>query len=137
MIPDINEQQELRTNPDPFAPPLEMPNGNDRKPEFRSRGRAFLIGCRNGFLWSVAIGAPLSWVMVPAMPRRRSFDEAGNLIPWVDEIGWLGLFQLVAPGLASISAIWTLSAGVAELITHIRQQRSIVKEAPPVQAERY
>ncbi|MEP5990223.1 MAG: hypothetical protein ABJ301_13290, partial [Rhodopirellula bahusiensis] len=64
---------------------------------FVSARQAFLIGCRNGFLWSVLVGLPIAWIVVPAIPRRGAFDAEGNCIPMSEEFGWLGLIERVAP----------------------------------------
>lgn len=66
----------------------------------------------------------MACIVASAIPRRRSFDASGNIIPFPDETSWLGLFHLVAPGLAFISAIWTVSTGFSLMVKHLRHQHT-------------
>tara|TARA_R110002072_G_scaffold302551_1_gene486286 strand:- start:376 stop:744 length:369 start_codon:yes stop_codon:yes gene_type:complete len=120
----MNEQNNMRAKPDPFKPPRAELLEPARPTEFRSAGHAFLIGCRNGFFWSIVLGGPMACFFVPTFPRVRSFDASGNVIPLPDEISWLAFFNLVAPLFAFISAIWTVSAGFSLMVKHLRQQRT-------------
>ncbi|WP_037227556.1 hypothetical protein [Rhodopirellula baltica] len=120
----MNEQNNTRAKPDPFKPPRAELLEPARPTGFRSAGHAFLIGCRNGFFWSIVLGGPMACLLVPTFPRVRSFDANGNVIPFPDEISWLAFFNLAAPFFAFISAIWTVSAGLSLLVTHLRHQHT-------------
>ncbi|WP_173391550.1 hypothetical protein [Rhodopirellula baltica] len=66
----------------------------------------------------------MACLLVPTFPRVRSFDANGNVIPFPDEISWLAFLNLAAPFFAFISAIWTVSAGLSLLVTHLRHQHT-------------
>lgn len=117
----MNEQIDPRANPDPYKPPQEISIEPEPQTQFRSARHAFLIGCRNGLIWSVVLGGPMTWFIVPILPRQRSFDAEGNLIPLIEQVGWAEVLRQSLPAFIGIAAIWTVSAGIAALNKHVRQ----------------
>ncbi len=67
---------------------------------------------------------PISFFVVPVIPRRMVRDSSGNLIPYFDSVGYLGMTQEVLGFVAPISVIWTLSAGFVGLVRYFRIHRA-------------
>ena len=55
--------------------------------------KAVLVSCRNGLLWSLTVMVPISFLVVPAIPRRLVRDQNGNAVPYVESVGYLGMMQ--------------------------------------------
>ncbi|KLU03017.1 putative transmembrane protein [Rhodopirellula islandica] len=127
----MNDKSKPHSKPDPFQPPHTIPDEGERKSESRSLAHAFFIGCRNGFFWSLLVAPPVAWFVAPVIPRHRTPDSEGNLPSLLEEFGWFGMIERAAPGLVSISIIWTLSAGLSSLIDRARQQQSQASNQNP------
>ncbi|MCR9210682.1 MAG: hypothetical protein NXI28_20840 [bacterium] len=82
--------------------------------------KAVFVGCRNGLLWSLAVMVPVSYLVVPAMPRGLVRDQDGNILPYIESVGYLGMMQEMFGLVAPIAVIWTLSACAVGLLRYMR-----------------
>ena len=96
----------------------------------RSALNAALAGCRNGLLWSLAVMLPISFLVVPAIPRRMTQDSAGNIVAPAESVGYLGMINAMFCFVAPIAAIWTLSAGAVGLIRYTRSRGMLPRATP-------
>ncbi|WP_145167537.1 hypothetical protein [Rubripirellula lacrimiformis] len=106
---------------------------NDPRSAYRANSafKAVLISCRNGLLWSLAVMVPISFLVVPAIPRRLVRDQNGDAVSYIESAGYLGMIQEMLGLVAPIAMIWTLSAGAVGLIRYARTGGLLPLDARP------
>ena len=74
---------------------------------------------------------PISFLVVPAIPRRLVRGSDGRAVPYIESVGYLGMMQEIVSFVAPIAMIWTLTAGAVGLIRSMRTRGSLAPDTRP------